>query len=81
MIAGLENKAVSDAAFEHFVMLTAFMVDSTAFVMIACFALREHLFIWTVFSPKYLYQVAWVFGQHLVVNGVAGLGMGLFKEP
>jgi ethanolaminephosphotransferase len=21
--------------------------------------LREHLFIWTVFSPKYLYQIAW----------------------
>jgi ethanolaminephosphotransferase len=29
------------------------------FLSISVTALREHLFIWTVFSPKYLYQVAW----------------------
>ena len=80
LLTCVEGKAVSDAAFEHFVMLTTFIVDSTAFVMIACYVLREHLFIWTVFSPKYLYQLAWVFGQHLVINGMATLGMALFKE-
>ncbi|KAI8875206.1 hypothetical protein K501DRAFT_289468, partial [Backusella circina FSU 941] len=29
------------------------------FLSISVTILREHLFIWTVFSPKYLYQVAW----------------------
>lgn len=37
-------------------------------VMVACTVLREHLFIWTVFSPKYLYTAAWIVGQHTCVN-------------
>jgi ethanolaminephosphotransferase len=45
----------------------------TLSVMVACMVLREHLFIWTVFSPKYLYTAAWVVGQHVVVNK---LGVG-----
>jgi ethanolamine phosphate transferase 2 subunit G len=36
--------------------------------------LREHLFIWTVFSPKFLFTVAWVVGQHVLVNGFVGYG-------
>ncbi|KAJ9603385.1 major facilitator super transporter protein [Cladophialophora chaetospira] len=43
----------------------------TLSVMVACLVLREHLFIWTVFSPKYLYTAAWVVGQHTVVNALA----------
>ncbi|KAI8642444.1 alkaline-phosphatase-like protein [Parasitella parasitica] len=34
--------------------------------------LREHLFIWTVFSPKYLYQVAWNFLLHWIVQVLIG---------
>lgn len=45
----------------------------TLSVMVACMVLREHLFIWTVFSPKYLYTAAWVVGQHVVVN-MLGVG-------
>jgi ethanolaminephosphotransferase len=41
-------------------------------VMAACTLLRTHLFIWTVFSPKYLYAMAWAVGWHLLVN--VGLG-------
>jgi len=41
-------------------------------VMVACTALRTHLFIWTVFSPKYLYAMAWTVGWHLGIN--VGLG-------
>lgn len=58
----------------HAALLTAFTAISTTFVMAACIALRTHLFIWTVFSPKYLYCLAWSLGQHLVVNlGLGGL--------
>jgi ethanolaminephosphotransferase len=38
------------------------------FVMAACTALRTHLFIWTVFSPKYLYILAWTILNHLLIN-------------
>ncbi|ORZ04372.1 hypothetical protein BCR42DRAFT_497058 [Absidia repens] len=39
--------------------------------------LREHLFIWTVFSPKYLYQMAWIIlyfwlAQMLIGEGITG---------
>ncbi|KAH7632136.1 hypothetical protein B0T09DRAFT_356551 [Sordaria sp. MPI-SDFR-AT-0083] len=55
-------------------VMTLFTAFSVAAVMAACTILRTHLFVWTVFSPKYLYCVAWSLGQHLVVNvGVGGL--------
>lgn len=58
----------------HIAILTAFAASSVAFVMAACTALRTHLFIWTVFSPKYLYCMAWSLGQHLLINiGLGGL--------
>lgn len=60
----------------HFVLLTFFTTTSVAFVMAACAALRTHLFVWTVFSPKYLYCMAWSLGQHLAIN--IGLGSLLF---
>lgn len=60
----------------HLSLLTLFASVSTLSVMVACTVLRTHLFIWTVFSPKYLYAMAWCFGQHLAVNG--GLGSVLW---
>ncbi|KAG6042201.1 hypothetical protein E4U41_003947 [Claviceps citrina] len=60
----------------HLVLLTFFATTSVASVMAACAALRTHLFIWTVFSPKYLYCAAWSLAQHLAVN--IGLGSLLF---
>ena len=60
----------------HLSLLTSFASASVLFVMLACTALRTHLFIWTVFSPKYLYVMAWCFGQHLCIN--IGLGSLLF---
>ncbi|KEY67315.1 hypothetical protein S7711_04567 [Stachybotrys chartarum IBT 7711] len=60
----------------HLSLLTLFTTVSVAFVMAACTALRTHLFIWTVFSPKYLYSMAWSLGQHLLVN--VGFGSLLF---
>ncbi|KAI0378756.1 alkaline phosphatase-like protein [Hypomontagnella monticulosa] len=57
---------------QHAAILTVFVAAALAFVMAACTALRTHLFIWTVFSPKYLYSMAWSLGQHLVINMVFG---------
>lgn len=57
-------------------LLTVFMTSNLVFVMAACTILRTHLFIWTVFSPKYLYSMAWSLGQHLGVN--VGLGSLLY---
>lgn len=60
----------------HLALLTIFVTISVAFVMAACTALRTHLFIWTVFSPKYLYSMAWSLGHHLLIN--VGFGSLLF---
>jgi ethanolaminephosphotransferase len=54
--------------------MTAFYALTGLAVMAACTALRSHLFIWTVFSPKYLYLMAWTLGFHFL----AGLGWGAF---
>lgn len=59
---------------QHIALLTVFVTASLGFVMAACTILRTHLFIWTVFSPKYLYSMAWSLGQHLIINvGFGGL--------
>ncbi|KPM37598.1 GPI ethanolamine phosphate transferase 2 [Neonectria ditissima] len=59
---------------QHLAVMTFFFAASVVFVMAACTVLRTHLFIWTVFSPKYLYSMAWSLGQHLLINtGFGGL--------
>ncbi|KAF2841407.1 alkaline phosphatase-like protein [Patellaria atrata CBS 101060] len=58
----------------HVALLTFFTSVSLLAIMIACTALRTHLFIWTVFSPKYLYAMAWCMGHHIFINiGLGGL--------
>ena len=52
--------------------MTTFVACALLAVMAACTALRTHLFIWTVFSPKYLYALAWALGWHLIVNTCVG---------
>ncbi|KAJ6186346.1 Alkaline phosphatase-like alpha/beta/alpha [Penicillium mononematosum] len=49
-------------------LLTFHVSMSLVSVMAACTALRTHLFIWTVFSPKYLYSMAWATANHVAVN-------------
>lgn len=58
--------------FRHLSVLTALNITNNLAVMLACTLLRTHLFIWTVFSPKYLYSLAWSVGQHIGVNLVLG---------
>jgi ethanolaminephosphotransferase len=58
----------------HVALLTLFTGVMLASVMAACTALRTHLFIWTVFSPKYLFAMAWGVAWHLGVSiGLGGL--------
>ncbi|KAM0334099.1 hypothetical protein ACHAQA_001119 [Verticillium albo-atrum] len=63
--------------FQHLANVTLFATCSIAFIMAACTALRTHLFIWTVFSPKYLYCMAWGVGQHLFINVLLATGLYL----
>lgn len=72
MLVGVQNEGLWA---EHISSLTIFVCAGLVAVMAACTVLRTHLFIWTVFSPKYLYAAAWGLGWHLGVN--VGLG-GLF---
>ena len=58
--------------FNHLALLSAFVALALVAVMAACTALRTHLFIWSVFSPKYLYAIAWTLGHHLLINLLLG---------
>ncbi|KAL4871961.1 hypothetical protein BDV12DRAFT_3793 [Aspergillus spectabilis] len=57
-----------DENLSHITLLTFYMASSLLSIMAACTALRTHLFIWTVFSPKYLYTMSWAIIQHFGVN-------------
>lgn len=50
---------------------TAFYSASCLAVCLACFVLREHLFVWTVFAPKLLYTGVWLIG-HAITADIAG---------
>ncbi|KAE8145550.1 alkaline phosphatase-like protein [Aspergillus avenaceus] len=52
----------------HVLILTFHTAAMLMSVMAACTVLRTHLFIWTVFSPKYLFSIAWAIFNHTVVN-------------
>ncbi|KAK3820490.1 MAG: hypothetical protein J3R72DRAFT_33533 [Linnemannia gamsii] len=58
---------------EHLILTSAFFGMTLYALSIAAIVLRHHLFIWTVFSPKVLYQFAWtVLFQALVQVVVVG---------
>lgn len=44
-------------------------------IMGACIALKDHLFIWTVFSPKLLYAAAWLIVQNGLIDTILTLVM------
>ena len=67
-----QHQGRQDMLYKHLSLLTFFTATSLFCVMLACMNLRAHLFIWTVFSPKYLYSMAWSLGQHLFVNVLFG---------
>lgn len=58
----------------HVALMTLFAGVMLVSVMAACTALRTHLFIWTVFSPKYLFAMAWGVAWHAgITMGVGGV--------
>ncbi len=68
---------ISSSLFVYLVLWTLFVSTSLLAVMLSCTILRTHLFIWTVFSPKYLYAMAWTLGFHLLIT--AGLASAVWK--
>jgi ethanolaminephosphotransferase len=62
------DAGLKDSYLTYFSLATLFTSGSLLAVQMACTALRTHLFIWTVFSPKYLYSMAWTLGYHFLVN-------------
>lgn len=72
MLLRLRRRGERNVLKRHLTLLTVFVTSGMFFVMVACTILRAHLFIWTVFSPKYLYSMAWSLGQHLIVNVCLG---------
>lgn len=68
----LRRGATRAERLEHIALLTFHAAASVVSVMAACTVLRSHLFIWTVFSPKYLYTMAWAVFNHIGVNILGG---------
>ncbi|KAG0289074.1 major facilitator super transporter protein [Linnemannia gamsii] len=61
---------------EHLTVTSMFFGMTLYVLSIAAIILRHHLFIWTVFSPKVLYQFAWtVLFQALVQVLIVGGGI------
>lgn len=74
---GEEMLEAVDAWVHECTLLTWWMSLEVVGVMLACVIHRQHLFVWTVFSPKFLYMGAWVCIWHLGVN-VLGAGIAAF---
>lgn len=69
-----EARAGAGAWATHVALLTLWSGVMLASVMGACAVLRQHLFIWTVFSPKFLFAAAWGVAWHGGVTvGLGGL--------
>jgi ethanolaminephosphotransferase len=68
-----------DALFHtHSMMLTLFTSISLLAIMVACTVLRTHLFIWTVFSPKYLFAMSWTVAFHEMISLAIGSAIWRF---
>lgn len=58
----------------RFFIMILFYTIVGLFLIIACFNLRYHLFIWTVFSPKLLFFFVW----NILITGLIELVIALF---
>ncbi|EPS39021.1 hypothetical protein H072_7217 [Dactylellina haptotyla CBS 200.50] len=75
--AGTDQKTTGgmmDTYLKYAEVMSTFRAMAMVAVMGACMALRMHLFVWTVFSPKYLFAMVWTGVHHVIVDlVVAGL--------
>lgn len=62
----------SDALYSSF-----FYATLTLSLVISCVNLRFHLFIWSVFSPKLLYLLAWTLGVNFITDTLVAAGICL----
>ncbi|KAF9193241.1 major facilitator super transporter protein [Haplosporangium sp. Z 11] len=62
---------------DHLILTSFFFGISLYALSIAAIILRHHLFIWTVFSPKVLYQFAWTVLFQVLIQ-VVGVGIGIW---
>ena len=62
---------------DHLIITSLFFGMVLYVLSIASIILRHHLFIWTVFSPKVLYQFAWTVLYQLVIQ-VFVIGVGVW---
>ena len=76
----LRPNPTSSERVKRIALLTFHATASLMSVMAACTALRTHLFIWTVFSPKYLYTMAWAMINHIAVNVFSEAGLQRFER-
>jgi ethanolaminephosphotransferase len=74
LFEGTDSTTTTSIFIKHLCYMSLVTAINVVSVMVACTMLRTHLFIWTVFSPKYLFTIAWTLGQHVIVN----LFMGSF---
>lgn len=56
-----------------------FFAGALTGIMGACIVLKDHLFIWTVFSPKLLYAAAWVVLQHCTIDVALCVALSLLR--
>ncbi|KAF9960041.1 major facilitator super transporter protein [Mortierella alpina] len=75
---GFRRQLVQWRVLEHLILTSLFFGMSLYALSIAAIVLRHHLFIWTVFSPKVLYQFAWTVLFQIVVQ-VLGVGVGVWS--
>ncbi|PLN79213.1 alkaline phosphatase-like protein [Aspergillus taichungensis] len=64
----------------HITVLTFYATTTLVSVMVSCTVLRAHLFIWTVFSPKYLYTMAWILINYFAVNILGNAELPVLKS-
>ncbi|KAI1311058.1 major facilitator super transporter protein [Mortierella claussenii] len=62
---------------DHLILTSTFFGITLYALCIAAIVLRHHLFIWTVFSPKVLYQFAWTVLFQIVIQ-VLIVGCGIW---
>lgn len=61
--------------YDYLIIQSSLFSAVLASLSISVTLLREHLFIWTVFSPKYLYQIAWTCLYHWLIQAALGTFM------
>lgn len=67
-----DRSALEDRWYDYIITQSALFAIFITVLSFSVTFLRYHLFVWTVFSPKYLYQVAWTCLFHWMAQVVLG---------